>query len=310
MRHLGSRLWGQKPRGTVRKLWSGDRATEGTTTVSDELEGEDPEVVDGTVGDEPTAASDAADGGEDGGDFFDSDFDDDGEPDDEDLWGASERNGEPVDRRIVFGIVGVVAVLVLAFLVFGGGGSDGDGDEQAVKTTTADGQPPADGGTTQVTSQRAPFGAVGITPTTLPPGATPTGCGDWDTAFNFPPKEIKQGVSIWSDFEGWHVRLSGTTVPELSGSVTGQYTPPVQGQTGGDVVVTPDEAGKRLTFTIKPGVEPVGFDFSTGCKQKELTFVLTTTNGAEVAVDQIHLGDRGAVKEYPLVARRTLPVPG
>lgn len=272
--------------------------------MSDELEGEDAEVVDGTVDDDPAAA----DGG---GEFFDSDFDDDGEPDDEDLWGASERSGEPVDRRIVFGIIGVVAVLVLGFLVFGGGGSDDGGDEQAVKTTTAEGQPTTDDrGTTQITSQRAPYGAVGITPTTLPPGATPTGCGDWDTAFNFPPKEIKEGVYIWSDFEGWHVRLSGTSVPELTGSVTGQYMPPIQGQTGGDVVVTPDEAGKRITFAIKPGMEPVGFDFSAGCKQKELTFALATTNGVQVAVDQIHLGDRGAVKEYPLVARRTLPVPG
>lgn len=277
--------------------------------MSDEVEGEDPNVTDETGADPSVPEPEAEVGDGDGGDFFDSDFDDDGEPDDEDLWGASERSGEPVDRRIIYGIIGVVAVLILAFLVFGGGGSDGGDDEQAVKTTTPDGQPAADPASTQITSQRAPFGAVGITPTTLPPGATPTGCGDWDTAFNFPPKEIKEGVYIWSDFDGWHIRLSGTVVPELSGSVTGQYTPPVQGQTGGDVVVTPDEAGKRLTFTIKPGMEPVGFDFSTGCKQKELTFDLTT-NGAAVPFEQIHLGDRGAVKEYPLVARRTLPVPG
>lgn len=278
--------------------------------MSDENEGDAP--LDETADEQTPDAADGtpSDEGGEGGEFFANDFDDAGEPDDEDLWGASERSGEPIDRPIVFGVIGVVAVLILAFLVFGGGGSDGDGDEgEAVKTTTPAGQPPADGATTEITSQRAPYGATGITPTTLPPGATTDGCGDWDTAFNFPPKEISQGVYIWSDFDGWHIRLSGTDVPELSGSVTGQYMPPVQGQTGGDVTVTPDEAGKKVSFTIRPGMEPVGFDFSTGCKQKELTFDLTT-NGAPVPVDQIHLGDRGAVKEFPLVARRTIPVNG
>lgn len=273
--------------------------------MSDELEGEDPEVTSESADGEPTSA--AGDG-----DFFDSDFDDSGEPDDEDLWSSSDRDGQPVDRRIVFGIIGVVAVLVLGFLVFGGGGGsdDGDGGEQAVKTTTADSKTPTDdGGTTQITSQRAPYSG-GITPTTLPAGAVVTGCGDWDTAFNYPPKEIQEGVYIWSDFDGWHIRLSGTVVPELVGSVTGSYMPPVQSKTGGDVTVTPDEAGNRLNFTIRPGIEPVGFDFSAGCKQKELTFGLATTGGAEVPVEQIHLGDRGSVEAYPLVARRTLPVPG
>lgn len=271
--------------------------------MPDESEGDDQvDEVSGT----------GADAG--GGEFFDSDFDDAGEPDDEDLWGATERAGEPVDRRILFGVIGVVAVLVIAFLVFGGGGggsgSDAGGDRgEDVQTTAAPGETTKGEGTTQVTSQRAPFAATGITPTTLPPGAPTDGCGDWDTAFNFPPKEISEGVYIWSDFQGWHVRLSGTALTELSGSVTGQYMPPLQNKTGGDVTVTPDEAGNRLTFTIRPGMEPVGFDFSAGCKQKELTFDLTS-NGTSVPVEQIHLGDRGAVKEYPLVARRTIPVPG
>jgi len=99
-------------------------------------------------------------------------------------------------------------------------------------------------------------------------------------------------------------------VPELSGSVTGQYMPPVQKQTEGVIQVTPDEVGHRITFSMAPsGSEPVGFDFSAGCNQKELTFDLTS-EGTSLPVEQVHLGSRGAVKEYPLVARRTLPAPG
>lgn len=267
--------------------------------MSDELgnEGEDDDV---DAIDDADPASPTVD---DGADDAESDFDD------EELWGPSDRAATPVDKRIIFGVVGVVAVLILGFVVFGGGSSSSDGGDDASTKTSTDGKGETGGGSTQVTSQRAPYNATGITPTTLPPGAEPTGCGDWDSAFNFPPAEITEGVYIWSDFEGWHVRVAGTAVPELSGSVTGQYMPPLQGQTEGIVSVTPDEAGKRLTFSMAPGGEPVGFDFSAGCNQKELTFDLTT-EGTSVPFEQIHLGSRGAVKEYPLVARRTLPEPG
>ena len=61
--------------------------------------------------------------------------------------------------------------------------------------------------------------------------------------------------------------------------------------------------------TLTAGDAPVGFDFSAGCKQKEFTFDLSS-DGTTVGFDKIHLGSRGIVKEFPLVARRTLPVPG
>ncbi|WP_426570848.1 hypothetical protein [Aquihabitans sp. McL0605] len=226
--------------------------------------------------------------------------------DDEDLWGSSDPDRRPVDRRLIYAAIGVVAVIALAFVLFGGNDGSSDGTDAASGTKTSNGE----GAVTQLTSQVAPYNAQNITPSTLPAGAVSTGCGDWDSAFNFPPKEVADGVYIWSDFQGWHVRLAGTAVSSLRGSVTGQYVPALQSPTTAQgVKVTKDDLGKALKFDLVAGEKPVGFDFSAGCRQKELTFDLTS-NGTSVAPETIHLGSRGVVKEFPLVARRTLPVPG
>ena len=228
----------------------------------------------------------------------------------EDLWGSGDAAPSvPFSRSAVIVGVVVLVVLVIGFFAFSGG-SDGDGEKGntadnagETKTTTADGK-------TQITSQQAPWGATELTPSTLPPGATLTGCGTWDAAFNNPPTEVADGVFIWSDFDGWHVRLAGANPATVTGSVTGQVTPTLQSEaTAPGVEVKQDDAAKRLTFNLTGGEVPVGFDFSAGCKQKELTFDLTTA-GTAVAVDRIRLGSKGVVKEYPLVARRTLPAPG
>jgi hypothetical protein len=217
--------------------------------------------------------------------------------------------------------IGAVAILALGFVLFDGGSDDSTTASTAstVTTTTAltagsgpgAATPPAGAGaTTQVTSQPTPDGAVTLTPSTLPAGAVPGGCGDWDAAFNFPPVEMTEGVFIWSGFDGWHVRLAGDAPGIVTGSVTGQQVPELySAPEAPGVTTTIDDANNRLSFELTAGDQPVGIDFNAGCAQHELTFELTT-NGSPVPVESIHLGKRGVVEELPLVARRTLPEPG
>ena len=223
---------------------------------------------------------------------------------DEDLWASDAP--PPLNRTVIIAVAVAVVLVIIGFVVLGGDDSGNEGPTASGGGTSA----AADGGTTQITSQQAPFGAKVLTPTTLPPGAVPRGCGTWDTAFNNPPKEVVDGVYVWSDFDGWHVRLAGPTLSSVSGTVRGQYLPALQSPaTAAGVTVTPDAAGKRLVFELEAGEQPVGFDFSAGCDQKELTFDLVAA-GAAVPLERIHLGSKGVVEEVPIVARRTLPPAG
>lgn len=223
----------------------------------------------------------------------------------EDLWSPAGRQRETIDRRPLLAVAGILTLLVLGLIAVGG--TDDEGRAPAAPSGGAEG--PADDATPQLTSQQAPWGAPQLTPSTLPPGATPHGCAEWDGAFNYSGKTLTDGVYIWSDFDGWHLRLAGTSIRELSGSVTGRAVPPLKSKTPGDVRVVENEHRRRIEFTVRPGPEPVGLDFEAGCEEQELTFDLKT-DGAPVPVEAVHLGHRGVVDEYPLVARRTLPRPG
>lgn len=206
--------------------------------------------------------------------------------------------------RIVAGVACLAIAAGAAAVLIGGDDAPAERPVGRALSTT-----PRIDETKVLESQTEATPSAQLVPTTVAPGAE-VKCGQWDLAVNFQPKELTRGVSIWSDFDGWHVRLAGANPATVTGSVTGQVTPTLQSEaTAPGVEVKQDDAAKRLTFNLTGGEVPVGFDFSAGCKQKELTFDLTTA-GTAVAVDRIRLGSKGVVKEYPLVARRTLPAPG
>lgn len=237
---------------------------------------------------------------------------------DADLWGPPSGNGNGTDLRVVVVVIGVVIILGLGFVLFDGGSESSSSTSKTTGTASTLVPPaadvastaPGDDATTQLTSQSAPDDAATLTPSTLPAGAVPRGCGDWDAAFNVAPDEVTEGVYIWSDFEGWHVRLAGDAPGSIAGSVSGQVLPELYSPPDAPgVETTIDEGANRLSFELTGGDQPVGIDFNAGCEQQALTFELTS-DGAPVPVEQIHLGKRGVVVELPLVARRTLPDPG
>ena len=144
------------------------------------------------------------------------------------------------------------------------------------------------------------------TPTTIAGGVLPTGCADWDGAFGFDPDPI-EGVAIWSDFEGWHVRLGPDGPDSVSGAVVGQVVPVLSEDPlpAGVEVGTNDEAAK-LVFSLTSGPEPVGFDFAADCAQKQLTFELLGPDGMPLDAGEIQVGRSGEAAVVPVIAQRTM----
>lgn len=144
-----------------------------------------------------------------------------------------------------------------------------------------------------------------IVPTTQPGGALPTGCANWDPAFGFAPEPI-EAVAIWSDFQGWHVRLAPGELTSISGTVVGQVVPALaDAPLPPEVTVQADAERTALTFTIEAGAEPVGFDFSADCAQKQFTFEVLGPDGEPLPLDQVQLGQAGRAPAWPVIAQRT-----
>lgn len=146
------------------------------------------------------------------------------------------------------------------------------------------------------------------TPTTIPGGALPTGCGDWDGTFGFEPEPI-EGVAVWSDFNGWHIRVAPDGPPLVTGTVVGQVVPvlPENQFRPGGVEVSADPATATVVFSITPGLQPTGFDFAADCAQKQLTFQFWGPDGEPLPADQVQVGRNGTTTEMPFVAQRTMP---
>lgn len=239
---------------------------------------------------------------------------DDAEPDDRfaEFFGA--RSEDPFDEgsfdeddpsakgsrgRLILGL-GLLAVgLLVAFLAFrqsDDGGASSSADPEAKTSTTV-------GKASTTTTEAAP---VTIVPTTLANGVLPTGCGDWDPAFSFDPDPLED-VTIYSDFEGWHVRLAPDGPPVVTGTVVGQVTPLVSTEPPGPgVQLIADPATGTVTFRLTAGTSPVGFDFSADCAQKSLTFDLKDDAGQPLDPADVHLGRKGGTTALPVVAQRTM----
>ena len=146
---------------------------------------------------------------------------------------------------------------------------------------------------------------VSLVPTTRPADDPLAGCGDWDPSFGFQPLAI-DGLAIWSDLEGWHVRTRPGELTPLSGTVTGTVLPTLsQTEPGQGVRLRADPQTSSWAFEIDAEEgEPVGFDFQASCDQKQFTFTATDPSGAPLSLDWVQLGAVGRATSWPIVAQR------
>ncbi len=212
-------------------------------------------------------------------------------------------------RWLVAGLVLLVAgAASLAAVVVLGGDDDGERPVGKLIDQTGLAAAPADVDEASTPSS-SPF-PTELTPTTLPDGALPTGCGPWDPAFGFAPEPI-EGVALWSDFDGWHVRLGPGGPASITGSVIGQGVPVLTTDPLPEGVdVTEDLEGKALRFSITAASEPIGFDLGASCGQKQLTFELVGPDGAPVGAADVQVGQAATAPSVPVIAQRTSPAPG
>lgn len=204
--------------------------------------------------------------------------------------------------RILVGIALLVIGVIVAVIAVQSLGDD-DGDSNASKTDVKS-------ATTTAAEETTTTAAPTIVPTTIPGGALPTGCGTWDHAFDVAPESF-DGVSIYSDFDGWHVRLAPDGPESITGTVTGQTMPTVSDAPlpeGTEITELPE--GATIAFRVTAGEEPVGFDFEVTCEQKQLVFALNGPDGAPLDPADVRVGMQGEVAELPVVAQRTPPPNG
>lgn len=221
---------------------------------------------------------------------------DEPKPDDFDWGPSSEGAGK---GRLLIGLGLLLVGIIIALVAWSQSGDDGGDNASKSTTTTA-----AKGAKATTTTEAA---TVTIVPTTIAGGALPTGCGDWDPAFSFDPDPI-EGVTIYSDFEGWHVVLAPDGPPVVTGTVVGQVTPFVSTEEppGPGVQLIADPNTATVTFRLTAGDENVGFDFAADCAQKALTFDLKDEGGQPLDPAVVHLGRKGGTPSLPVVAQRTM----
>lgn len=189
----------------------------------------------------------------------------------------------------------------------------------AVAVAQRGGDDDSDAARTEVEAQTTSSGAgasptstttTAVVPTTLPDGALPTGCGTWDHAFDVAPDPV-DGVAIYSDFGGWHIRLAPDGPDSVTGTVSGQALPDLADAPLPDgVEVTEIPEGATLAFTITADAEPTGFDFVVTCEQKQLVFALNGPDGKPLDPAEVQVGMTGSVSKLPVVAQRTTPPAG
>lgn len=219
---------------------------------------------------------------------------------------AGSEGRRPRPRRAwgsaVIGVVLVLGASAIAFVVASGGTEPSErpvGQAKSLVPQYPEGSEPP-----LTTTTVAP-----LAPTTLPDGALPRGCEGWDQAFGFAPASI-DGLAIWSDFDGWHLRLAPGVAASISGKVSGQVVPQVSGAAPSGVTLTPDVDSASLGFEIVAADEPIGFDITADCAQKQLTFEAFGPDGSVVPIDQVQLGQGGGATVWPIVAQRIAPPAG
>lgn len=281
-----------------------DAPTDGSTGEDDVWSDDDPSSAEADGGSDGVRSEAAVD--------VDAESDADagaGAGADEDPDGPGAAGGDDDDRlpsavggsrgRMIVGLVILLFGIAVAVAAVSQRGSDERATPAGRDEPTAEGTDAAAAAPTSTTE------AV-RTPTTLPGGVLPTGCGDWDATFGFEPEPI-DGVAVWSDFDGWHIRVGPEGPEVVTGTVTGQVVPVLGNQfRPAGVDVSADPATATVVFSITRAEEPVGFDFAADCAQKQLSFQLWGPDGEPLPVDQVQVGRNGTTVEMPFHAQRTM----
>ena len=196
--------------------------------------------------------------------------------DDEDGWdqGNGAAVGAGASPRLWFIGVAVVAVLVIGFLIFRGGGSDDP------KANTNAGATTPDGGTT---------------------GAKQ--CANWPGIGGFGKPEIssKPGIHVWSDLKGWHIsRVPGEGVPAVNAEVTNndqdQPPSPKGDPSGGATEVV---EGQTLKISLPASAEPSQADFDIGPYTTRAGHRAQGRGRCAAAGDHLHGGRRRPALDQP-----------
>jgi len=160
--------------------------------------------------------------------------------------------------------------------------------------------------------------ATESTTPSAPSAAGPTDCpsGRFAITYGGAPSVLEKkesvpaGYFVWNDVYGWHVRAtasggtggpSGTMDGTIISSANLPSKPVLKPDDGAGSVTTADN---KITFSLKAGATPVGFDFAVGCASSSVRFELMSVYGAAQPVDAIYLGRTSKAIENPFVAQR------
>jgi len=125
-------------------------------------------------------------------------------------------------------------------------------------------------------------------------------CGDWPAELGGSGQNVgAEGVHVWSDFEGIHVRASGgePTTVKVTGDASYKVKSPGTGVTASAT------EGAEVTFELPAGDGSAGPDLDVSCEVGSLT-IEATRGGAPVAPEQIHVGDSAKAPENPATYER------
>lgn len=194
------------------------------------------------------------------------DWDDDW--DDEDDWDDRRPAGGRRDLTLVFGLIAAVLLVVLVVVI------------------TKKDSGSSDGSTTGATP-----GASGST--TVPQGF----CGDWPASFGGDGKNVAkaEGVYVWSDFDGIHVRANQAKAVEVK--VTGNTDFKVKD--AGDGTTASATSGKEITLSLPAGKGASGPDLDVPCETTSLGFEVTQ-GGARVPAASIKVGGDATAEANPV----------
>ncbi len=198
------------------------------------------------------------------------DWDDDWDDDDWDDRGSGSGPGGRKDLTIPLAILAAVLAIVLVVVLTQDSGSDSDDA----------------GGNDTPAGSTAPAGGEGEGPL----------CGNWPAAFGGDGSNVAsgEGVYVWSDFGGIHVRSNGAdpVVVKIVASSTIKVASP------GDGVETSAESGTEITATLPAGAGTAGPDLDVPCDTQTIGFEVTK-GGAPVDAATIKVGGSGTAEANP-----------
>jgi hypothetical protein len=136
-------------------------------------------------------------------------------------------------------------------------------------------------------------------------GGRPAGVGEFKQKVADVKVTAKPGVYLWSDFDGWHLRVvNGGSVQGVHGSIVGDvdHLRAAAAQKGDGTVSL---RGGTIDFDLPKSPQLVGVDFEPGFFAKKLTVTLDGANGP-IDKSLVTLGSARKPKSLPVVIDKVL----